>query len=121
MATFYKGTEVKFSISLTAQGFSMDDDEFEIEVVTPRASVKGYKTPTESTQTTDIVIFKEVPSTDEDSSDEAVSSWYGIVDTSKLNVGEVRVVATAHIPDSNAPDGIRDEIAVAKLGTLTNA
>ena len=117
MAKFYKGTEVKFSINLTAQGFSMDDDDFEIEVVSPRASVKGYKTPSQGSPT-DLIIFRETDS--DSSSSEETGTWYGVVDTSKLNVGEMRVIATAHIPDLNANDGVRDDISVAVLGTLAN-
>ena len=114
MAKFYKGSEVKFSISLTAPGFSMDEDDFEIEVASPRGSVKGYKNPPAGTPL-DVLIFKE---TSDDSSGE--SAWFAIVDSSKLSTGDLRVIATAHIPDPNANDGIRDDIAVASLGTLSN-
>ena len=116
----YKGTEVKFSINLTAQGFSMDDDDFEIEVASPRVSLKGYKTPSQGAST-DVIIFKEDTDGSDSSSSGETGTWYAIVDTSKLNVGEIRVIATAHITDSNAADGVRDEIAVATLGTLSNA
>ncbi len=121
MAKFYKGTEVKFSIEIVAQGFSMDDDDFEIEVASTKGgSLKGYKNPPMGA-TTDIVLFKEVPVSDSsDSGEESTAGWYGIVDTSKLATGSLRVIATAHVPDVNAPDGIRNEVAKAELGELTN-
>ena len=41
MATYYKGDEIKFAINLEAQGFSMDDDDFEVEVASPRGHHHG--------------------------------------------------------------------------------
>lgn len=118
MAKFYKGSEVKFAINLTAQGFSMDNDEFDIEVASPRGSVKGYKTP-EANDPNDVVIFKETVESG-DPEVESTGTWYCIVDTAKLSTGEMRVIATAHIVDANANDGVRNEIAVATLGSLAN-
>lgn len=118
MAKFYKGSEVKFAINLTAQGFSMDEDDFVIEVASPRGSVKGYKTPVDN-DPLDVVIFNETVQSDNPEV-ESTSTWYGIVDTSKLSAGDLRVIATARIVDTNANDGVRNEIAVASLGTLAN-
>lgn len=126
MAKIYKGTEVKFAISLTAPGFSMDDNDFEIEVASPKDSVKGYKNPPAGADT-DVVIFKETetnavtdPET-EQVTEETTSTWFAIANTSKLSTGDLRIIATAHIPDANANDGVRNEITVEKLGTLTAA
>jgi hypothetical protein len=132
--TFYKrvygdkeiGDEVKFAINITAPGFSMDDDDFEIEVSTPKASVRASKRE----PTVDLLIFREPElGSDSDSSDSSSSdssspgetqpgTWYAIVDMSKLSPGEVRVIATAHVYDPQANDGIRNMIAVTTLGTL---
>jgi hypothetical protein len=125
--TFYKreeiGDEVKFAINITAPGFSMDDDDFEIEVSTPKASVKASKRE----PTVDLLIFREPElgsSSDSSSSDSSSSeetqpgTWYAIVDMSKLSPGEVRVIATAHVYDPQANDSIRNMIAVTTLGTL---
>lgn len=108
MATFYKGDEIKFAINLEVAGFSMDDDDFDIEVKSGNTSLKGSK-GAGSKASTDIVIFKD-PVT--------VSTWYAIVDTAKLPVGNMRVIATAHVIDANANDGVRKSIAVEKLGNL---
>ena len=108
MANFYSGSEVKFGIELTAQGFSMDTDDFEVQVTTGRGTVNGNSTNTGTDG--NLIIYK-------DSSD---GKWYAILDTSPLGTGDVKVVATAHIPDSNAKDGIRNEIAVATLGRIVN-
>lgn len=119
MTKIYKGEEKKFAINLTAVGFSMDDNDFEIEVATPKGGVKASK----SEPTEDLRIFREPALSD--SSDSSSSgdegTWYGIIDTSKLpGTGEVKVVGTAFVPDVNANDGIRNEIAVDILGNLVN-
>lgn len=113
MAIFYKGTEIKFSIELTAEGFSMDDDDFDIEVASPRDSVIGHKNATKD-NTTDVVIFPDTVSID----GETISGWFAIVNTENLSPGELRVIATAYVEDANANDNIRKEIAVAQLGKL---
>lgn len=126
MADFIKGTQGKFAINIEAQGFSMDRDDFEIEVISTRGSVKGYNSP-KLGQSSGIRIYKEEATAsstveDSDSSDEkeTTSTWYAIFDTANLSVGPLRVVATAYIPDEHAVDGIREEIAVARLGKLIN-
>lgn len=124
MAKIFIGEEKKFAIDLQAQGFSMDDDDFEIEVATVKGSVKGNKG--NDTGTNDLRIFREPALSDSSSSssssEEEQGTWYGIIDTSKLPYapGEVRVIGTAFVKDSNANDGVRKEIAVATLGTLAN-
>lgn len=112
MAQILKGTEQKFAINLTAPGFSMDTDDFEIEVASPSESLKGYKNPPQGAST-DVLIFKETV--------DGASTWYAIVNTAAFTkTGELRVIATAHIPDANANDGIRDEVVKTSLGTLAN-
>lgn len=124
MATFYKGDEIKFAINLEAPGFSMDDDDFDIEVKSGNTSLKGSK-GAGSEASTDIVIFKETetvqpetPEGEEPQDPVTVNTWYAIVDTAKLPVGNMRVIATAHVIDANANDGVRKSIAVEKLGNL---
>lgn len=109
MATFYKGDEIKFSVNIEAAGFSMDDDDFDIEVKSGNTSVKGYK-GAQKESSSGVVIFKED------------TGWYAIVDTATLAAGNtMRVIATAHIVDANANDGVRKNIAVQTLGQLKDA
>lgn len=124
MATFYKGDEIKFAINLEVAGFSMDDDDFDIEVKSGNTSLKGSK-GAGSEASTDLVIFKETetvqpetPEGEEPQDPVTVNTWYAIVDTAKLPVGNMRVIATAHVIDTNANDGVRKSIAVEKLGNL---
>lgn len=127
MANYYKGDEIKFAINLGAPGFSMDENDFDIEVKSGNTSVKGYKDPSKS-EDTPVVIFKETttvtPETEGDEEPQepvTVSTWYAIVDTSSLALADMRVIATAYIVDANANDGVRKNIAVQKLGKLVEA
>lgn len=126
MQNFYKGDEIKFEIDLSAPGFSMDDDDFEIEVATKKSSIKGFKGDTHDPEDPDvpIVIFKEAvggdPTDSDSSEEEPVEKWFAIADTSTLTIGPMRVIATAHVVDPNANDGIRKQIAVDDLGNLVN-
>ena len=102
----YQGDEKKFAIELTAPGFNIDNDDFDIEVKSPKVSLKASK----GASTEQLVIFSETSG--------SKKVWYAIVDTTTLSTGDINVIATAHIPDANANDGIRRESAVAVLGTL---
>ena len=125
---FLKGSEAKFSLEIKADGFSMDTDDFEVEISTPGTSVKGYKNPEPGTPT-DVIIYREPELSDNSLSGDSSSSssepepqgtWFVIVDTKSLNIGDIKVITTAHIPDAAANDGIRDDIAVTSLGNLAN-
>lgn len=126
-AQFYKGDEVKFALNIDAQGFSMDDDDFEIEAVSTGggSSIKGYKDATKASST-ELVIFKkdsdssESSSSDSSSSEESESQWFAILDTKNMAVGTIRIISTAYVPDANANDGVRTNIDVKVLGKLVN-
>lgn len=124
MAEYYKGEEIKFAINIDAPGFDMDTDDFEIEVASKRDSVVGYKDAAKAEDTA-LVIFKEESDSSDSSSDSSSpeggsAQWYGIVDTSALSTGELRVISKAYIPDANANDNIRVSIDVKPLATLKN-
>ena len=123
MEEYYKGEEIKFAININAPGFDIDTDDFEIEVASPRNSVKGYKDATKAEDTA-LVIFKEESDSSDSTSDSSSSGgggqWYGIVDTATLNTGQLRVISKAYIHDTNANDGIRVSIDVKPLATLKN-
>lgn len=111
MANIYQGDEKKFAIELTAPGFDIDTDDFDIEVKSPKVSIKASKGASNEA----LVIFFETVTPAEG---EPYKQWYGIVDTTTLSFGDLTVIATAHIPDANANDGIRRESATAALGSL---
>ena len=118
MDTFYKGDEIKFAITLEAPGFDMDTDDFDLEVKTGSTSVKGYKNEQGGTSSPRLLIFKETPEPVE-GEEAPAGQWYAIVDTATLTAGtNMKVIATAHIVDVNANDGVRNNIAVRTLGKL---
>ena len=106
----FKGDEAKFSINLTAPGFSMDTDDFDIEIVSNQGgSLKGSK----GGSGTDVIIFSETDS----SGEEPVTTWFVIVNTANelKPGGSLKVIATAYVPDAHADDGIRKQIATEIL------
>ena len=128
MANFFIGDEIKFAINLQAQGFSMDDDDFDIKIVHPRGYIEGTKEEGGS-QDQKLIIYREGPveSASSGENEESESSgepeqgtWYCIVDTTGFARGDLKVVATAHVVDVNASDGVRNEIATAVYGTGSN-
>ena len=110
MAKTYIGEEKKFAINLNAQGFSMDDNDFDIDVEVAGRRVKGNKN--NSIEGSPIIIFSEEVTPQ---GGEPFKQWFGIIDTSVFKKsGDSTVIATAHVPDAHANDGIRKEIAVSK-------
>lgn len=99
METYFRGTELKFKVELTAAGFSMAENDFEIEVKSGRQSVS---------------MTKEEMKTD------GSGNYYAYIDTNALPAGTLKIVATAHIPDSDSPDGVRNEVAKADLCNVVN-
>lgn len=129
----FKGEEKKFAINIEAEGFDMDNDDFEIEVASPKDSVTVLKSgePNEkgvwANEDGSLVTFFEesqttVPS-DEPGGEPTVTTtktWFCIVDTQYLSVGDLNVIGTAYIVDPKAYDGVRKSIDEKKLGTLKN-
>jgi hypothetical protein len=107
----YQGDEKKFAIELTAPGFNIDTDDFDLEVKSPKVSLKASK----EASTEQLIIFYETVTPAEG---DPYKQWYAIVDTTTLSTGEITVIATAHVTDSHASGGVRRESAVAVLGTL---
>lgn len=118
---FFKGEEKKFAINIAAAGFSMDTDDFEIEVTSGRDNVSVLKKdePNErgiwANEDGTLVTFYE---TDAETS---AKNWYCILDTKDFTTtGQLTVTATAYVTDAKAYDGVRKCIDQAVLGTLKN-
>lgn len=90
---YYVGTDLKFAITLTAEGFDMDDDSYHIVVVCGDKRVTVDKS--------DIV---------SDGSDHFL-----LIDTSQFGPGIVRMIVYADVPDSAFSDGTRREVAAMDL------
>lgn len=130
MATFYRGSEIKFKLELEAEGFNMDRDDFKIDVVSGNTKVSGDKWNSQAADTTipeearlAVIIFRDPAlsgNSDSSSSIDEEDGWYAIVNTTTLAVGDMKLVAWAYVPDGNADDLIRTDIAVTSIGRLIN-
>lgn len=138
MANYYKGAEIKFKLELEAEGFDMDRDDFKVDIVSGNTTISGDKWNDRATAISAddatklaVIVFRypELPdSSDSSASDSSGSSssedeeagWYVIFNTSTLSVGDMKLVAWAYVPDGNADDLIRTDIAVTAIGRLVN-
>lgn len=137
---FYKGEEKKFAVKIEAAGFSMDDDDFEIEVTNGKESFSVLKAgeptgthedpnqPVWSNEDGSLVVFYEeetveVPAEEPggEATPNTVKHWFCILDTQYFNyTGQLNVIGTAYVTDQKAYDGVRKSIDTAILGTLKN-
>lgn len=83
------GTELKYAIELTSQGFSMEHDDFTVYIMKGRNIVKEYAK-------SDLVV--------ED------GTWLLCVDTTEIGLGSFDIAAKAEVPDDHFADGFRTEI-----------
>lgn len=130
MATFYRGSEIKFKLELEAEGFDMDRDDFKIDVVSGNTKVSGDKWNSQAADTTipeearlAVIIFRDPAQPNSSNSSDSIDDedgWYAIVNTTTLAVGDMKLVAWAYVPDGNADDLIRTDIAVTPIGRLIN-
>ena len=88
----YLRTELKFAITITAGGFNMEEDDFNVVF---KNTTNGNK----------VELAKEDLVNDGE-------LYYALVNTTALGVGHVNVVTTAYVPDSDFDDGLRTEVNV---------
>lgn len=89
----YVGTELKYVVRIEAEGFDMWEHEFEVDIVRGPKKLHFAKD--------DMVISDE--------------EFYVCFDTRELGPGRVYAYITAHVPDSDFQDGIRDEVQKIEL------
>lgn len=92
------GTEVKFAVVISAEGFSMDDDDFTLYLMKGRNIIKEYKQ-------IDLVIDFD-------------GTHLLCIDTEEIGVGSFDLAVRAFVPDGNFPDGFRTELARVSLMTV---
>lgn len=95
---YYVGEDLKFKITLTAEGFNQSKDPYEIDFYCGDNPVKHF------TQ------GQMKPGLDGD--------YYLLIDTKGMKPGVMRMVITAHIPDEDFDDNYRDEVESISLGPL---
>lgn len=84
----FLGTDLKFIIEIESPGFDMARDDFEVLLEGGEGSV---------------LLRKEDMVQDD-------SNWYICFSTKDLGTGLIRATVTAHVPDDDFEDGIRDEV-----------
>lgn len=93
----YIGTELKFKVKIAAEGFSMDSDDFKIELVNGSKKLSFDK--------------KDLVHTSD-------GKWLVCFDSKDLGVGPVWMISYAYIPDSDFWDGLRTEVNKTRLCTI---
>lgn len=83
------GTKFKYAINITAPGFSMEDDDFTVEIK------RGSKSR----------VFQK-----DDLVEDEQGNYYVCFDSKEFGPGQISAVITAHVPDDDFDDGIRDEV-----------
>ena len=95
---YFIGTDLKFKITITAEGFDQGSDNYKIDLYCGN---------------TQISIPKEDIYQDPDTDD-----YYLLVETSKLRPGLLKMVVTAYVPDDAFPSGIRKEVTVQNIAYI---
>lgn len=93
MEQYYVGTDLKFKIELTAEGFNQGTDKYYVDVYCEGAW--------QHIENTDIVA--------------GADGYYMTVNTEGFMPGTVSMVVTAFVPDEDCPGGVRKEVGVQTL------
>ncbi len=89
----YLGTELKYKVTMTATGFDMDTDDWEVTIV--RGATKRTFTKSECVQGQD--------------------GWFVCFDTKDFGAGNYYAIMTAFVPDADFDDGYRKEVKKFEL------
>lgn len=82
------GSDVKFRITITADGFSQDTDNWEVTI--------SVGTNSHTFRKEDCI--------------QAIDGWYVAFDTSDYGPGRYTAIIAAYIPDEDFPDGTRKDV-----------
>lgn len=109
--TYYIGTDLKFAITITAEGFSQANDYWTVELYSGKTKLTATSNGIGNTPGVEIV----------HSDDE----FFLLVETSKLRPGTIRMVVTAYVPDEDFPgnefqEGTRREVAVQDIANISS-
>lgn len=85
-----EGEEVKFQITITQQGFNMNEDNFRVKL-------------------TYGMLSKELIITKEQMISNDLDEWFFMFDTTGM-VGHIKAECSFDVPDSDYPDGFRTEV-----------
>lgn len=97
MESVIVGTEIKFSVEATAEGFDMSKDDFSVKIMKGHNVVKEYAKD-------DLVVEG--------------GTYLLCIDTTETGVGNFDAAVVAQVPDGHFPDGFRTEIVRQQLLTV---
>lgn len=95
----FVGTKLKYAVNITASGFNIGQDNFEIDLFNGKNTLHFDKS--------------DLPY-------DTNGQYYLCFDSEKLGEGLVVAKVTAHVPDNDYPGGIRDEVDFLDLVYLKN-
>lgn len=97
MESVFLGTEIKFAVNVTCEGFDMGTDDFTVMIM------RGHN------------VVKELAKEDLVVSGEA---YLLCIDTNEIGAGAFDVAVNAQVPDQHFADGFRTEIEKVSLMTV---
>ena len=95
---YYVGEKLKFRITLTAEGFDQEKDNYDIDFYCGDNEVKHFNQGN---------MKKGLD-----------GNHYLLIETDGMQPGVMRIVITAYIPDVDFDDNVRKEIESISLGPL---
>lgn len=93
----YIGDDAKLMVNINAEGFDQDTDNYTIDLYCGDSHISFTQE--------DVIIGSD-------------GNHYLLVETSSLTPGKMRMVVRAQIPDTDFPDGHRQQTAVKNLTTI---
>ena len=93
----YVGTKLKYALTISAEGFNMENDDFDVLLKRGPNSMLLKKE--------DLVVDDN-------------GQYYVCFDSTPLGPGVVSAIITARVPDDDFPDGVRDEVFKLVLAEL---
>lgn len=96
----FLGTEAKYLVEVSSPGFDMVRDDFEIDLKRGNTTKHYAKSDLVTETYTETEGGQEVERT----------NFYLCFDTKDFGKGMLTAIITAHVPDHDFPDGIRDEV-----------
>ena len=96
----FLGTEKKYLIEIQSTGFDMDRDDFSIVL---RRGANKVEIPKSQ-------LIVEPYTIVNDGQEVTKNNYYFVFNTRSLGPGEASITVTAHVPDTDFDDNLRDEV-----------
>jgi hypothetical protein len=106
----FSGTERKFLVEMISPGFDMERDEFEVVLTRGMTQRVFHKSD----------MIEEEYTVTENNVEVTKKNYYLCFDTMDFGSGVIVATLIAHVPDSDFPDGIRDEVEEFDLLLVKN-